>query len=112
MISGAKEDREGMLTWLEEQKNNVTDISGRFPIGQFISFVSHADGLMSGSTGPVHIAAASGIHALGLFPDHKAANMNRWFPIGKKAEGIECTNADMNTITVDSVLEKIVSWEK
>ncbi|HSU29461.1 MAG TPA: glycosyltransferase family 9 protein [Chitinophagaceae bacterium] len=111
MISGAKEDREGMLDWLTEHEKNITDISGKFSIDQFISFISHADGLMSGSTGPVHIAAATGIHALGLFPDHKAANMARWFPVGKKAEGIECTNADMNTISVEMVLEKINDWK-
>ncbi|HVO94563.1 MAG TPA: glycosyltransferase family 9 protein [Terriglobales bacterium] len=47
---------------------NVTDAFGRFTLPQLLAFIAAADGIVSASTGPVHIAAVLGIHALGIFP--------------------------------------------
>jgi ADP-heptose:LPS heptosyltransferase len=36
-----------------------------------------ADGIVSASTGPVHLAAVLGIHALGIFPGRDSLNGKR-----------------------------------
>ncbi len=109
-VSGSAKEKEILVEWMQEYKNDVTDVTGLFKLDQFISFVSHADGLVAGSTGPLHIAAATGIHALGLFPNIKAKDSNRWSPVGKNAEFIQSEDENMKTITVEKVYEKVMPW--
>ena len=84
-ISGTEAEGKLFRGALNLKKNNVTDISGMMPLSQFISFIAHCDGLVAASTGPLHIAAATGIVALGIYPPIKPMHPGRWAPIGKKA---------------------------
>ena len=61
---------------------HVSDVTGKFSLPRFIGL---SDGLVAASTGPLHIAAASGVFCLGLFPSQKPIYAERWGPIGKKA---------------------------
>ncbi|MEM9834804.1 MAG: glycosyltransferase family 9 protein [Bacteroidota bacterium] len=92
----------------------VKDTTGAFSLSEFIDFIGYADGLVACSTGPLHIAAASRIHALGLYPDQRPMHAGRWGPIGKKAEYTESTASedasDLADISVENVLNKIYSW--
>lgn len=62
----------------------LTDLTGRLTLGQLISFLSRADGLVAASTGPLHLAAAAGIHAMGIYPPIRPMHPGRWAPIGPK----------------------------
>jgi heptosyltransferase-3 len=53
---------------------------------EFIAFIAAADGLVAGSTGPLHLAAALGRHALGLYPPIRPMHPGRWGPLGPHAE--------------------------
>jgi heptosyltransferase-3 len=64
----------------------VTDLTGKLSLAQLIGFIAGADGLIAASTGPLHIAAALGIHALGLYPPMRPIHPGRWGPIGKKTK--------------------------
>ena len=74
---------------------SVTDITGRLSLAEFISFISRADGLLASGTGPLHLAAALGIHAIGIFPPLRPIHPGRWAPIGPRAlalvKNIDCT---------------------
>lgn len=111
-ITGAGQDAEALKDWPVLRETHIVDLTGKMPLEQFIAFVRTADGMVAGSTGPVHLAAALGIHALGLYTDLRSRNANRWFPVGKLGESLECTNDDMSTITVDSVLSRTKKWYK
>ena len=52
---------------------------------QFIAFINHCDILIAASTGPLHIAAAVGKRAIGLFAPMRPIHPERWKPIGKQA---------------------------
>lgn len=67
----------------------VVVLMGATAPAQLISLIAHADGLVASSTGPLHIAAALGIHALGLFPRRAAMDAQRWHPLGAKAESLQ-----------------------
>ncbi|MBS1664274.1 MAG: glycosyltransferase family 9 protein [Bacteroidetes bacterium] len=67
---------------------SVTDMTGRMTLSQFITFISKADGLLASGTGPLHLAAALGIHALGIFPPLRPIHPGRWAPIGPKAKAL------------------------
>ena len=65
---------------------NIADLTGKLSLDELIAFIQSADGLIAGSTGPLHIAAAMGINALGLFTPLIGHNPARWKPLGMKAE--------------------------
>lgn len=67
---------------------NVTDLTGRLDLAQLISFIAHADGLLAASTGPLHLAAALGKHALGVYPPLQGRDVTRWGPLGARADAL------------------------
>ncbi len=83
-ISGTKEEGEDLKAFIHAH-SGVTDITGKHDLSQFISFISRCDALVAASTGPLHIAAALGIKAIGIFPPMRPIHKERWGPIGKKA---------------------------
>lgn len=94
------------------QLKNISNFCGKFDLDTFIRFIQQADGMLACSTGPLHIAAAVGIRALGLYPGARPKNPVRWGPIGIRAETITDTNpldAPLN-IPVEAVRERLLSW--
>jgi ADP-heptose:LPS heptosyltransferase len=64
---------------------NVTSLEGKISLSDLPAFIQAVDVFISCSTGPLHIAAALGIKAIGLYPVMKPIHPGRWAPIGKKA---------------------------
>ena len=121
-ISGSKTESELLREWLQTLPKSVIDISGQMNLTEFISFIHASDGLVAASTGPLHIAAAVGINALGLFAPIRPVHPGRWAPIGKNAGFImikdncnTCKNkpqscACIHDISPIVVREKIQNW--
>lgn len=63
----------------------VINIAGKISLPQFIPLISEADAVLANSTGPVHIAAALGKPAIGIYPPLKTKDPGRWGPVGPKA---------------------------
>jgi ADP-heptose:LPS heptosyltransferase len=74
-----------LLEPLRQEIPFLTDLTGRLSLGELMSFIARADGLVAASTGPLHLAAALGIHALGIYPPIRPMHPGRWAPVGKKA---------------------------
>jgi heptosyltransferase-3 len=109
-------------------RRDVVDLTGRLDLAQLIAFLKAANGFVGGSTGPLHIAAGLGIHALGLFPGRDRATAARWRPLGKRAEALSfrdtCTPGPgrcpkiydggfcscMSSIHPETVAKRILSW--
>ncbi len=86
-ITGTK--AEGELLRSEgffEQAGEVNDLTGSMSLGEMISFIQSVDGMVAASTGPLHLAAALGKFALGIYPPIKPMHPGRWAPLGKKAD--------------------------
>lgn len=84
-VSGTAEDGKNMQEWLAQQ-TDITDITGKLSLEEFIAFIYHADALIAASTGPLHIAAGLRKQAIGLFAPMRPIHPGRWMPIGEKAE--------------------------
>ncbi len=93
----------------------VTDMTGRLDFTQLIAFIANADALVAASTGPLHIAAALGKRAIGLYPSIRPMHPGRWAPLGPKAaylalkkECVDCKAgghcACINSITAEQVV--------
>ena len=96
---------------------NVEDVTGKYNLEEFISFVAAVDGLLACSTGPLHIAAASGIHALGLYPNVRPMHAGRWAPIGEKSQTISANIHEIDQkryldVSPNDVLREIIKWTK
>ncbi len=85
-ISGTQEEAGLMKELLEKHKEKIVDATGRFTLPEFITFLSLADGIVAASTGPLHIAAALGCTAIGIYPPIRPMHPGRWAPIGEKAQ--------------------------
>lgn len=64
---------------------HVTDMTGKLTLDELISFIARADGLVACSTGVLHLAAALGKYALGLYSPMRPIHPGRWMPIGPLA---------------------------
>lgn len=88
-ITGSGEEEKKILApWIEELPEHVIDLSLKFSLTEFISFIKEVDFLVAAGTGPLHLAAACGINAIGIFPPTKPIHLERWGPIGKKAHAL------------------------
>jgi heptosyltransferase-3 len=90
--------------------NNITDLTGTLSLPELIAFIQSCDCLIAASTGPLHIAAACNINAIGLYPITKPMHAGRWAPIGKKVSIIEdSSSSDQQLeIQVKTVFDKII----
>src|SRR6266571_3833372 len=62
-VCGTAEDRQELQPLLDSHSSetNVTDLVGKLTLLEFTSFIARCDGLIAGSTGPIHLAAALGV---------------------------------------------------
>ena len=86
-VTGTAAEGEELADWLTQHAAFLTaDLTGQLSLPQFLAFIAAADGLVAGSTGPLHLAAALGRHALGLYPPIRPMHPGRWGPLGPHAE--------------------------
>ncbi|MDO7845046.1 glycosyltransferase family 9 protein [Hymenobacter sp. M29] len=85
-ITGTAAEGEELADWLHQNAAFLAaDLTGQLSLPQFLAFIAAADGLVAGSTGPLHLAAALGRHALGLYPPIRPMHPGRWAPLGPHA---------------------------
>jgi heptosyltransferase III len=120
-ITGTKDEGDLLKKDLINNFPEVNDLTGRLSLKELISFIDFADGLVAASTGPLHIAAALGKYALGLYPPIKPMDPGRWAPIGKNAEYFviekNCSKCRkikqcecLLSISPEIVKNKLLSW--
>lgn len=83
-ISGTAQEGE-LVRPLLDKHPGVTDLTGKLSLQQFIAFINQCDALVAASTGPLHIAAALGKTAVGLFSPMRPIHPGRWKPLGVRA---------------------------
>ena len=67
------------------QLPHVADLTGRLSLSELMSVLAAADGLVAASTGPLHLSAALGRTAVGLYPPVRPIHPGRWAPLGPRA---------------------------
>jgi len=103
-----------------ETAGELTDLTGTMELNEMIAFIAAADALIAASTGPLHLAAALGKTALGIYPPIRPMHPGRWAPLGHKAAFLvadkECNDCRkggkclcMTGISPESVKQKLES---
>lgn len=87
------------------EKRNLFIMDEELTMREFAGIISLAGVLISGSTGPMHIAAAIGVKTLSFFPpDHIAAmKPRRWAPLGNKQVIIQPVGDQPKETAMDSI---------
>lgn len=118
VVTGGPEDQETVNRCLAAlPRDSVVNLCGRTTLRQLAALLSEASALVSGSTGPMHVAAAVGTPTVSLFPHDRAMSPTRWGPRGNRAEILQPERPDLSvtSISVDRVLAallKILSEKK
>lgn len=105
-VTGTQAEKEALRSFFKQLKNPVTDLSGQMSLPEFMAFIKVCDALVANSTGPLHIAAAMGKLAIGLYPSVRPMHAGRWAPLGKRAIALSARENDrgMSSIQVEKVL--------
>lgn len=116
-ITGTKEEGEMMNDFISKN-SNAMNLTGKLSLDELISFISSSDGLVAASTGPLHIAAALGKKAVGIYTPMRPIHPGRWMPIGQNASYLalnkECSDCRksfdckcIRGITPEDVMKKL-----
>ena len=84
-ITGTQKEKELIGDALPLGKSNVHSLLGGMTLEELISFIGHTDSIVAASTGPLHIGAAFGVQAIGLFSNRRPIHPGRWKPLGSKS---------------------------
>ena len=113
-VTGTAEEGKLISGFLENHKTQVTDLTGQFTLKELIEFIGLTDGIVAASTGPLHIAAAMGKLAVGIYAPMKPIHPGRWAPVGKNAHVLvlnkECNDCrkNMDCLCIKSIKPKQV----
>jgi heptosyltransferase III len=117
VITGSKS--ESKLCKEFEINQSVLNLSGQLDLALLKALIGKADLFISNSTGPMHIAAALGVHVIGFFPKILSCSQKRWGPYTEKRTifipTIDCSNCSreqceklncMNSIDIGKVFDE------
>lgn len=123
LVTGSPAEGAALGAWLGALPSHAHDVTGRTNVAELVALLAAADGFVGASTGPLHVAAAVGSHALGLFPHRRPMHPGRWAPIGARAEVLvsdapcaSCLDGGrgdcscLEQITVDAVRARVERW--
>ena len=80
-ITGSTAEGDTLRPWLATLPAHVRDATGQ-SLAELLSFTQAAHVFVGASTGPLHIAAALGLHTIGLYPARETGLITRWAPLG------------------------------
>ena len=86
ILSGVEKEKTFVQKIIDGLNKPVINLAGNLPLSQFIAFLKHCDGIVANATGPLHLGAALGIYAMGIYPPIKPIHPGRWAPLGSKVQ--------------------------
>ena len=95
ILTGVEKEKPFIQTIINGLNRPIINLAGALPLAQFISFLKNCDGILANATGPLHVGAALGIYAFGIYPPIKPIHPGRWAPLGPKTQ-VFVLNKDCN----------------
>ncbi|MEO8066409.1 MAG: glycosyltransferase family 9 protein [Flavobacteriales bacterium] len=88
LLTGTETEAARYRPQLPLHLHHVSDLGGKLSLPQLVQVIGASNALVAASTGPLHIAAASGIRAIGLYSNRRPIHPGRWAPIGRDAHAL------------------------
>lgn len=87
-VTGTEDEGRSVRPGLPLDLGHVTDLTGKTSLEELVSLIAGCDALVAASTGPLHLAAALGKRAVGLYSTRRPIHAGRWGPIGPRATAL------------------------
>jgi len=87
-VTGVDSDRASIEAGLPIERANVTSLVGRTSLTDLLGFISLADAMVCASTGPLHVAAALGKCAIGIYQPRGIGRPGRYGPVGRNTHAL------------------------
>lgn len=88
-VTGTEKEGESFREPLEPVfAQGAVDMTGKLSLTELLSFIAGCDALVAASTGPLHMGAALGKRAVGIYPPIRPMHSGRWGPVGTQAEAL------------------------
>jgi heptosyltransferase-2 len=106
LIMGGKEELNKKIYLPKQLENNLINLTGKTTLKQLAAILKKCKMLISGDSGPVHLACAVNTQVLAIFrSDILGKGSRRWGPWGTKHMVIEKDN--LSDISPDEVFNKV-----
>ncbi|TAJ08949.1 MAG: glycosyltransferase family 9 protein [Nitrospirae bacterium] len=86
VLSGSQTERDRFREetgWRGSAHGSILDVMGTVTLRQLMAIIGASQSLVSGSTGPAHIAAGLGVPTVSLFDPRRNQLPTRWQPLGQ-----------------------------
>lgn len=100
VVSGTAKDAETLRQYQGKHLTSIPSVCGQLTLDGFIDYIGNSRALLACSTGPLHIAAALGIKAVGLYVDRRPIHPGRWSPIGAQVYVLKEADEGQNQILI------------
>ncbi len=84
LITGSALEADLIHEEFDSVGESLVNLAGETLLPELKGLVRLAPLLISGSTGPIHVASAVGTDSIGIYPPQSALSQNRWGPRGGK----------------------------
>ena len=121
VITGTQADREYLGGLLANHGTvDRVDSVGQLSLDELVTLMQNCHGIVAGSTGPLHLAAALGINTLGFYQANVAVQ-KRWAAVGRSVTVLQSNTVCqgdksgshcpcVKNITVTQVTDVIAAW--
>ena len=121
IVTGSERENNELSVLVNQYATSIVSFMGRLSLKELIALLASADLVIANSTGPLHLAAATGTSVIGFFPPFRAASARRWGPYGQEdsvlvpplAECVRCQGPKcdhwncMSLIQVEEVFQMV-----
>lgn len=88
VVTGTRTEAERYRAVLRFDHPLAMDAGGVLSLDELIGVIGASHALVAASTGPLHIAAACGTRAIGLYSPRRPIHPGRWAPIGRDVHAL------------------------
>ncbi len=82
VLTGSADEREAVSSALQRMGVDFPNLAGETDLSTLLGLIKLASVVITGSTGPIHLATAIGTEAVGIYPPQQALSATRWGPRG------------------------------
>jgi ADP-heptose:LPS heptosyltransferase len=98
VVSGTQKDAKELEKRKGTRLASLPSVCGQYTLAEFIDYIGESTALLACSTGPLHLASAQGIHAIGLYVDRRPIHPGRWSPLGKHVHVVKESDVNQQMI--------------
>jgi ADP-heptose:LPS heptosyltransferase len=104
VVVGAKEEQDKSIQYFDNLSSNVINLTGKTTLMQLALLLKKSQLLISGDSGPVHLASCVGTPVVAIFRnDIQGKNPERWGPVSPGSTVVE--NKSLSEISVEEVFK-------